>query len=60
MSFNKNEKPKTIIKSLNAENFKKVDDIKYLGSYIGSIDHDINIRIAKAWAALNNLNIIWK
>ena len=49
-----------IIKSLNGENIKKVDDFKYLGSYIGYTEHDINIRIAKAWAALNNLNIIWK
>ena len=60
MSFNQNEKTKSIIKSLNGENIKKVDDFKYLGSYIGSTEHDINIRIAKAWAALNNLNIIWK
>ena len=60
MSFNHNEKTKSISKSLNGENIKKVDDFKYLGSYIGSTEHDINIRIAKAWAALNNLNIIWK
>ena len=60
MSFNKNKKTKSIIKCLNGENIKKVDDFKYLGSYIGSTEYDINIRIAKAWAALNNLNIIWK
>ena len=60
MSFNQNEKTTSIIKSLNGENIKKVDDFKYLGSYIGSTEHDINIRTAKAWAALNNLNIIWK
>ena len=42
-------------------NIKKVDDFKYLGSYIGSTEHDINIRISKAWANnLNNRNIIWK
>ena len=46
MSFNQNVKTKSIIKSLNGENIKKVDDFKYLGSYIGSTEHDINIRIA--------------
>ena len=37
MSFNQNEKTTSIIKNLNGENIKKVDDFKYLGSYIGSI-----------------------
>ena len=37
-----------------------VEDFKYLGSYIGSTKRDGNIRIAKAWAAQNNMNGIWK
>ena len=40
MSFNQNEKTTSIIKSLNGENIKKVDDFKYLGSYIGYTEHD--------------------
>ena len=43
MSFNQNEKTTSIIKSLNGENIKKVDDFKYIGSYIGSTEHDISI-----------------
>ena len=57
MSFNQNVKTKSINKSLNGENIKKVDDFKYLGSYIGSTEHDINIIIANC---IKNLNIIWK
>ena len=41
------------IKSLKDQNIKVVEDFKYLGSYIGSTDHDVNILIAIAWAALN-------
>ena len=48
------------IKSLNGGKVKKVDDFKYLGSYIGTTEQDVNIRIAKAWEALNSLNNIWK
>ena len=39
---------------------KRVEDFKYLGSYIKSTDRDVNIRIAKAWAALNSVQSIWK
>ena len=28
---------------------KKVKDFNYLGSFIGSTAHDIDVRIAKAW-----------
>ena len=48
------------IKSLNGGKVKKVDDFKYLGSYIGTTEQDVNIRIAKAWAALNSMNNICK
>ena len=39
---------------------KRVEDFKYLGSYIKSTDRDVNIRIAKAWADLNSMLSIWK
>ena len=47
-------------KSLNGGKVKKVDDFKYLSSYIGTTEQDVNICIAKAWAALNSMNNIWK
>ena len=37
-----------------------VEDFTYLGSNIKSTDKDIQIRKAKAWAALNKLDKIWK
>ena len=48
------------MKSLNGKDHKKVSDFKYLGSYIQSTEKDMNIRLAKSWAALNNMNAIWK
>ena len=36
----------------------QVEDFKYLESYIRSTKRDINMRIVKAWAALNSMNII--
>ena len=35
-------------------------DFKYLGSYIASTEKDIEIRIGKAWGAVNQLDSIWK
>ena len=46
--------------SQNGERIKQVNDFKYLGSYIASTEHDINVRIGKAWSALNQLTNIWK
>ena len=37
-----------------------MNDFKYLGSWIASTEKDLNIRIAKAWSALNKLEKIWK
>ena len=34
--------------------------IKYLGSYIASVEHDVDIRLRKAWGALNGMDKIWK
>ena len=41
------------MKSLNVEKIKQVEDFKYLGSFITSTEHDVNIRLGKAWDALN-------
>ena len=46
--------------SQNGERIKQVNDFKYLGSYIASTAHDINIRIGKAWSTLNQLTNLWK
>ena len=48
------------MKSLNGNVIKQVEDFKYLGSFIASTEHDIDIRLGKAWGALNQLNKIWK
>ena len=37
---------------------KRVEDFKYLGSYIKSTDKYVNIRIAIAWATLNSMQSI--
>ena len=44
--------------SRNGNSIKNVDNFKYLGSYIANTENDINTRIAKAWAALNSMNIL--
>ena len=36
------------------------NDFNYLGSFIASTEQDVNIRLGKAWAALNGMNNIWK
>ncbi len=48
------------IRDLNGNLLKVVEDFKYLGSYIASTERDIEIRIGKAWGALNQLDKIWK
>ena len=48
------------MKSLDGEKIKQVEDFKYLGSYIASTEHDVNIRLGKAWDALDELDKIWK
>ena len=44
--------------SRNGNSIKNVDNFKYLGSYIANTENDINTRVAKAWAALNSINIL--
>ena len=48
------------MKSLSGKKIKQVADFKCLGSYIASTEQDVNIRLGKAWGALNQLDKIWK
>ena len=48
------------IKSVAGNNIKQVDNFVYLGSSIQTTEKDIQIRKAKAWSALNKLDVIWK
>ena len=38
---------------------EKVEDFRYLGSWVDSTDKDIKIRKAQAWQALNKKNCMW-
>ena len=51
---------KQFVQSIFGSVINQVQDFKYLGSFIISTKRYINIRIAKAWAALNSMNIICK
>ena len=55
-----NQTNNSCIKSLKGKIIKQVNDFKYLKSYVASTDHDVNVRIGQAWAALNNMTSIWK
>ena len=37
-----------------------VDKFSYLGSSVSSTENDINMRLVKAWTAIDRLKIIWK
>ena len=58
MSFHQEEN--VYIQSINKKTIKHVEDFKYLGSYVNNTENDMKIRISKAWAALNNMQNIWK
>ena len=58
--ININQNKNMQMKSICGSVINQVEDFKYLGRYIRSTKRDINIRISKAWAALNSMNIIWK
>ena len=60
MTFNQHNTIRDVMSNQNGERIKQVNDFKYLGSYIASTEHDINVRIGKAWSALNQLTNIWK
>ena len=57
MSYNQ---PEGDLITFNGTKLKQVDDFLYLGSWINSCDKDINVRIAKAWTAMQKLDTIWK
>ena len=48
------------ISTLNGSSLKLVDKFTYLGSSVSSSETDINKRLAKVWAAINSLSVIWK
>ena len=39
---------------------KLVDKFTYLGSSVSSTETDINMRLAKAWTAIDKISVIWK
>ena len=49
-----------LISTLEGTSLKLVDKFTYLGSSVSSTEKDINIRLTKAWTAINKLSIIWK
>ena len=53
--MNFNQKDNITIKAANGKPLKYVDSFE-----ISSIEKDIKIRIAKAWTALNKMQVIWK
>ena len=44
----------------NEKPLKKVDDFKYLGSWVDNSEKDIKTRKAQAWAAIGKPYSIWK
>ena len=58
MSFN--QKEDHVLTNREGTTIKKVKDFNYLGSFIGSTAHDIDVRIAKACGAITRMTKIWK
>ena len=58
MSFNQVQD--TVLKTVNNENIKKVDNFKYLGAWIDDTANDVTVRKALAWKSCNKLNKIWE
>ena len=48
------------ISTLNGNSLKLVDKFTYLGSSVSSTETDIDMRLAKAWTAIDWLSVIWK
>ena len=55
-----NQQHTSTIKSYQNNNISAVKEFTYLGSNISSTKRDIEIRLGKAWSALNKLDVIWK
>ena len=58
MSFNQVQD--SILKTVNNENIKKVDNFKYLGAWTDDTANGVKVRKALAWKAFNKLSKIWK
>ena len=56
MSFNQVQD--TVLKTVNNENIKKVDNFKYLGAWIDDTANDVKVRKALTWNSCNKLNEI--
>ena len=48
------------ISTLEGTPLKLIDKFTYLGSSVESTEKDIEMRLTKAWTAINRLSIIWK
>ena len=48
------------ISTLDRSSLKLVDKFTYLGSSVSSTEKGINVRLTKAWKAIDKLSIIWK
>ena len=48
------------ISTLEGTSLKLVDKFTYLGSSVSSTEKDIDMRLTKAWTAIDKLPIIWK
>ena len=48
------------ISTINDSSLKLVDKFTYLGSSVSSTEKDINMRLVKAWTAIDRLSVIWK
>ncbi|XP_047494979.1 uncharacterized protein LOC125043070 [Penaeus chinensis] len=44
----------------NGINIKRVNNFQYLGSWLNTTKHDVEIRIALAWAAHSKMKTIWR
>ena len=53
MAFNQKETSK--LATLTGDDIEIVTDFKYLGSYVGSSEKDICIRISLAWQAMDKM-----
>ena len=47
------------ISTLDGTSLKLVDKFTYLGNSVSSTEKDIDIRLTKAWTAIDRLSIIW-
>ena len=46
--------------TVDGTRLEEVPDFKYLGAYIATTAHDISVRKALSWSAMNSLDVFWK